>query len=106
QVAGLLTQAGDQPLADLLPARMIALRAEQPDLPALTDLMVGHRRVMLGRPALGLAKLGTGTERQYRPIQLQAEARQRRFPAGRVDLQCWSWIRPLKLMIRLPGQRH
>ncbi len=83
------------------PTGVIVLRAEQPHLPAFTDLRLGHLGVMLGRPALGLAELRAWAQRQYRAIEGQAELGQRRLAGDRVDLQARPRIRFRQLGTRL-----
>ncbi len=85
---------------------MVVLRAEQPDLPAFTDLRFGDHGVMLGRPALGFTELSARAQREHRPIKAQAELDQRRVAAGGFDLQAGFGIRARQLGASVVGQRH
>ncbi|MNP17911.1 hypothetical protein D3C76_1103620 [compost metagenome] len=61
---------------------------------------------MLGRPALGLAELGAGAQRQHRAVQSQAELGQRGVAAVRVDAQARLRIGFRQFAARGIGQRH
>lgn len=106
KIEGLLAQPRNQALANLLSTGMVVLRAEQPDLPAGTDLRLGDRGVVFRRPALGLAELGAGTERQHRAVQAQGELVERRLAAAVVDPQARLRIGLRQLHARLEGQGH
>ncbi|MCY1368013.1 hypothetical protein D9M69_549720 [compost metagenome] len=61
---------------------------------------------MLGRPTLGLTKLGAGAQGQHRAVEGQVELGKRRFAGNRVDLQARTWIRLWQLKARLVSQGH
>ncbi|MNP08341.1 hypothetical protein D3C76_1004060 [compost metagenome] len=106
EVHRLLAQTRDQAPADIFAAGVIVLRTEDPHLPAVANLRLGDLRVVLRRPALGLAEFGTGTQRQHRTVERQAELGQRGGAAMRIDAQTRLRIGLDQLGARLVGQRH
>ncbi len=81
--------AGQQvdPIPDGVGHRHILVGAEDPHLPPLVQILLGHHGVVSLRPALGRAKLGTGAEHQHRAGAIQPQSLQRLALVDQIDVQ-------------------